>query len=114
MTQIVLSMLRPRLTRVDIRIARVPPKVVDRELLTAEHRAWRTAVLQRAGYRCEAVEQGARCTRSAPTHRLYADHITERKDGGAALDVVNGQCLCARHHSLKTSRERARRMARPT
>jgi hypothetical protein len=45
---------------------------------------------------------------------MFADHINERKDDGAALDVTNGQCLCAHHHGLKTFRERAKRMARPT
>lgn len=113
MTQVTLSMLRPSLPVLNTRIAQLPPKQADRELLTAEHRAWRNAVVDRAGHRCEWFVHGVRCDRAAPAHRLFADHIVERKDGGAALDVANGQCLCASHHGLKTFRERSKRMARP-
>ncbi len=104
----------PRLPVLDLRTARPAPKTADRELLTGDHRAWREAVLQRAGYRCEWHGQGVRCDRTAPMHRMFADHVVERRDGGAAFDVSNGQCLCGSHHGLKTFRERARRMARPT
>lgn len=114
MTRTALSLLRPAVTPVDTRIARPAVKAADRELLTAEHRAWRNAVVDRAGHRCEWFVHGVRCDRAAPAHRLFADHIVERKDGGAALDVANGQCLCASHHGLKTFRERSKRMARPT
>lgn len=96
--------------QVDLRSAQPIAKRADPELLTPEHRAWRTAVLQRAGYRCEAVVTGGRCRVSAPA-RLFADHIVERKDGGAPLDPRNGQCLCGSHHTLKTAAERAKRMA---
>jgi 5-methylcytosine-specific restriction protein A len=106
--------LRPRLPVLDLRTARPAVKRAERELLTGDHRAWREAVLQRAGYRCEWVERGVRCERTSSTHRMFADHVVERQDGGAALDVTNGRCLCARHHGLKTFRERAKRMARPT
>ena len=114
MTQTALHNLRPRLLVLDLRTARPAAKQADRELLTAEHRAWRSAVLHRAAQRCEWVERGLRCERAAPAHRMFADHITERKDDGAALDPTNGQCLCASHHGLQTFRERARRMAQPT
>ncbi|GEM_PF-555349 len=109
-----LHALRPVLPIVDTGVARLPAKQADRELLTTEHRAWREAVLSRADYRCEWVQNGVRCERAAPAHRMFADHVVERKDGGAALDISNGQCLCASHHGLKTFGERARRMARPT
>ncbi len=112
MNQTVLRNLGPRLSVLDLRTARPAPKAADRELLTSEHRAWRNAVLSRAGHRCERVERGVRCERAAPTHRLFADHIIERKDGGAVDGA--GMCLCAIHHGLKTFRDRARRMARPT
>jgi hypothetical protein len=42
---------------------------------------------------------------------MFADHIKERQDGGDPFDPANGQCLCGAHHTLKTGRERARRMA---
>ena len=98
-------MLPPRLAILDTRCAKPPPKEADAELLTAEHRAWRSAVLKRAGFKCEVC--------GASGVRLYADHIVERQDGGAALDPDNGQCLCGKHHTLKTARVRAERMARP-
>lgn len=103
-------MLRPTIRQADLRTALPRLKTADPGLLTPEHRAWRAQVLARAGYRCEAVDAGRRCAVAAPA-RLFADHIVERKDGGAALDVGNGQCLCGHHHSLKTVAARARRMA---
>ena len=114
MIHVTLRNLRLRLPVLDLRTARPAVKTAERELLTGEHKAWRTAVLQRAGYRCEWVERGLRCERAAPTHRLYADHVVERQDGGAALDVANGQILCGQHHGLKTFRDRSKRMARRT
>ena len=87
-----------------------PAKEADRSLSTPEHKAWREAVLGRAGYRCEWVDgNGERCLKGSPTHRLFADHIRERRDGGAPLDPANGRCLCGSHHTLKTSNERSKR-----
>ncbi|MER8387296.1 HNH endonuclease [Mesorhizobium sp. M1380] len=102
----------PQFRQVDLRTAMPAPKKADPELLTPEHRAWRNQVLQRAAFRCEWVENGRRCIKAAPHDRLIADHIVERKDGGAPLDPANGQCLCGRHHTLKTAAARAERMAR--
>lgn len=90
-----------------------PPKVADPELLTPEHGRWRKEVLERAGYRCEWVENGVRCTRAAPEWMVYADHIQERQDGGDLHSVVNGRCLCARHHQLKTVATRQVRVSPP-
>lgn len=56
--------------------------------------------------------RGARCQRagcSTPTHRIIADHIVERKDGGADLDANNIELLCFGHHQEKTARARAAR-----
>lgn len=94
----------------DPRSAAPPVKRADAELLTSEHRAWREEVLRRAGYRCEAIEGGRRCEKAAPAHRMFADHIRERRDGGAPLDPQNGRCVCGRHHTEKTLAERAKRM----
>jgi len=104
-------MLQPAVRVLDAHTVKVAPKTADRELLTPEHKAWRAAVMRRAGYRCEVFESGRRCERSAPRHRLFADHIVERRDGGAALDPANGQCLCGKHHTLKTMAARAKRLA---
>ncbi|WP_232629142.1 HNH endonuclease signature motif containing protein [Methylobacterium sp. Leaf118] len=103
-----LTTLAPRLCALDTRTSRPPPKQADPELLTAEHKAWRLEVLKRAHWRCQWPGCGAQGGRGGV--RLYADHIVERRDGGAALDPANGQALCSRHHSLKTARARAERM----
>jgi hypothetical protein len=86
-----------------------PPKQADAELLTQEHRAWRAQVLRNAGFRCQWVENGSRCTKASPHHRMFADHIRERTDGGDPLDPANGQCLCGSHHTRKTAAARAAR-----
>lgn len=99
------------LRTIDARTIKVADKRADPELLTAEHKAWRQAVLTRAGYRCEAIENGRRCPKAAPQHRMFADHIVERRDGGALLDPANGRCLCGSHHTTKTAAVRARRFA---
>jgi len=74
--------------------------------------AWRAQVIAKAGGRCEAVDNGRRCQRGHPDHRVYADHRVELKDGGAPFDVRNGQCLCASHHVQKTLRNRGTRLGR--
>ncbi|MEZ0060893.1 5-methylcytosine-specific restriction protein A [Bradyrhizobium elkanii] len=105
-----LRVSRPRLAVHDTRTARPRPKQADAELLTPEHRAWRLTVCQRAGWRCEWIENGARC--EASTKRgdvMIADHIVERADGGALYDVSNGQCLCVSHNTLKGLKSRRAR-----
>lgn len=101
-----------RLKLLDTRRVKPEPKRADPELLTADHQRFRGVVLARAGYRCEWVEGGVRCIRAAPEHRMIADHIIERADGGAPFDPANGQCLCTSHNTLKGVRARAARMAR--
>lgn len=84
------------------------PKQVDGHYGTAAHKDWARRVKQRAKWRCEHVDHnGVRCEHRYPKHKLYADHVIEIRDGGAALDLSNGQCLCAVHHSEKTAQERA-------
>jgi 5-methylcytosine-specific restriction protein A len=69
------------------------------------HRAWRAAVLRRDGYRC------VKCGAGGEGVRLIADHIVELEDGGAALDVDNGQTLCAACSNRKTSAARRTRLS---
>src|SRR5262245_23630918 len=80
-----------------------PAKIVDPQLLTAEHRAWRAEVIRRAGGRCQWVENGVRCTKAEPYHRMFADHIVERADRGALYDLNSGICLCGQHHTIQTT-----------
>lgn len=78
-----------------------------------EHRAWRSAVLKRAGWRCQAILiSGERCKHASPSHRLYADHIVEIEDGGSPTDLSNGQCLCHGHHEAKTALMKSERDSR--
>lgn len=100
----------PRLKTFDTRTVKPPPKTADAELLTPEHKAWRIAVCRRAGWRCEWVDGGVRCARSAAHgDRMIADHVIEREDGGALYDLANGQCLCTAHNTRKGLQARAAR-----
>lgn len=70
-----------------------------------QSKAWRSLVARikrQRGNRCERPGCGS-------TERVIADHIVERKDGGADLDETNIELLCAAHHNAKTAAARARR-----
>lgn len=108
-----LKALRPRLATLDLRRVRGPDKEADDIYSTPEYRRWRQQVIDLAGNRCEAkLDTGKRCWRAEPAYRMFADHIIELKDGGAAFDTHNGQCLCGSHHVTKTNVARAARAAR--
>jgi 5-methylcytosine-specific restriction protein A len=98
-----LATLKPRLATADLRAVKPEPKRADAELQTPEHRRWRAQGLARAGHRCED------CGRSGV--RLYADHIIERRDGGALYDPENCRIRCPSCHQSKTYAERAKRIA---
>ena len=104
-----IRMLAPLVPRGTGRTVAIAPKQADPFYQSKEHLAWREQVIARAGRRCEATENGKRCHKAEPAHRMFADHIKERRDGGDPIDPANGQCLCGRHHSLKTARSRATR-----
>ncbi|ODM71690.1 HNH endonuclease [Bradyrhizobium elkanii] len=104
--------LAPLVPRSSGLTVRPEPKTVDPHYLTEEHRAWREQVLRKANYRCEWVENGQRCTKAAPRHRMFANHVKERRDGGAPFDPANGNCLCGAHHTRWTMQQRARRAHR--
>jgi 5-methylcytosine-specific restriction enzyme A len=99
---------RPRVATVDTRAVKPPAKAVDSYYNTPEHRGWAKAVVQRSGRRCQDPQHGSRRPRDGM--RLVADHIIERRDGGAALDVRNGMARCGACHTRKTLAERAKRM----
>lgn len=100
-----LRMLPPMLRSANVSAARIPDKTAQPIYSTPEYREWREGVIARASDRC----QHPGCWRRE--RRMFADHIIEIKDGGAAFDPANGQCLCGRHHSLKTAAERAKRLS---
>ena len=100
--------LRTGLGTLDQAAAAPRPKRADAELLTPEHRAWRNAVLKRAGYRCEwRLPDGTRCPKAAPAYRMVADHVHERADDGPLRG--KGQCLCIEHNTLKGVQARTAR-----
>jgi hypothetical protein len=99
----------------DARVVKPEPKRADPELLTADHRKFRSIVLKRAGYRCEWIDGEQRCIKSAARgDRMIADHKIERTDGGALFDPCNGQCLCVAHNTLKGVMARTERLAAPS
>jgi hypothetical protein len=102
-----IGMLAPLVPKGDGRTVAVEPKRADPHYQTAKHEAWAEQVKRNAGYRCEWVEGGVRCSKAAPRHRMFADHKVERQDGGDPFDPANGQCLCGSHHTRKTAMARA-------
>jgi 5-methylcytosine-specific restriction enzyme A len=98
--------LAPLFRTVSTRTLAAPQKRKDAIYDTPAFRSWRAQVVARAGNRCEAIEDGERCRKAHPAHRMYADHVIELRDGGRPFDVWNGQCLCAVHHEKKTFKAR--------
>jgi hypothetical protein len=103
-----------------------PEHAREREAGRAERWPWRWVyrdprwqrcrrrALERAGYRCEAVEDGERCTASDPTGRWLGGH--HDYPGGvramlaAKLDPFDERYVriaCGRHHQLLEASERA-------
>jgi 5-methylcytosine-specific restriction endonuclease McrA len=97
-----LRMMTDRLVVADIGCVKAAPKTTDPAYATPEHRAWALAVKTRARWQCQEC--------GAVGVRLCADHIVELKDGGAALDVANGQCLCIPCNTRKGIAARAKRL----
>lgn len=105
-----LPLFNSKIAATDYRRVKPPAKKAASIYQTPEFKAWRAAVVERAGGRCEAINpDGKRCRKAVPYHRMFADHRVELKDGGAAFDVENGQCLCGAHHTAKTMTARAAR-----
>jgi len=104
-----LGRLGPRVPSISTRTVAVMPKTADPLYQSAAYLIWREEVIDRAGGQCEAVDNGTRCRKARPRHRMFADHKHEVRDGGALFDPANGECLCGSHHSAKTARARAAR-----
>jgi hypothetical protein len=84
-----------------------PAKRADPFYASPEHVAWRTDVIAAARGLCQDDQhQGA----NPPRGRLFADHIKERKDGGAPFDRANGMARCGSCHTRKTMATRATRL----
>src|SRR5262245_1513522 len=88
----------------DVASASPPEQNTNPHYFIPEHRAWRATVIRRADARCEWVEKGKRCEKSEATgHRMFAHHVDELGDAGAAFDPKNGKCLCGSHHTIITN-----------
>lgn len=81
------------------------PKVADPFYLSREWIALREA-------RRRDPDYAAAAGRGKPGERLVLDHVTERKDGGAALDAANTQWLTHSEHQAKTAKAKAARARR--
>jgi 5-methylcytosine-specific restriction protein A len=102
--------LPPRVATVAARV-QAPAKGVDPFYESNAWREFAREIKRQRGYRCEAVECGRDCSHAA--RGLIADHVVERRDGGADFDPLNVMLLCTACHNSKTARERRRRQARP-
>lgn len=58
------------------------------------------------------ASRGKWCERCGSGHRVIADHIVERRDGGAEFDPANIELLCQACHNAKTAKARAERAQR--
>jgi 5-methylcytosine-specific restriction enzyme A len=104
-----LKTLSPKITTADTIKAKIPEKKAEAFYLSREWRALVAEIKRERGIRCEACCM----TLDADGNpvRLTADHIIERKDGGADLDKRNIQLLCPTCNARKTAAERAKRLS---
>jgi 5-methylcytosine-specific restriction enzyme A len=97
-----LAMLKPRVETINTSIAAPPPKVAEPFYTSRPWLELMASIKRERGERCEDCGR-TRC-------RIFGDHITELKDGGERLDRRNVRLRCGSCHTLKTNRERAKRM----
>lgn len=72
------------------------PKMAEPFYQSREWRQLVASIKRERGSRCEEAGCGS-------TNRVIADHIVERKDGGAELDRSNIMLRCAACHQRKTA-----------
>jgi 5-methylcytosine-specific restriction endonuclease McrA len=98
-----LQVQRSSLASLDLNTAKLPAKQRQAFYGSAEWRALVAILRSARGDRCEV------CGRTGT--RMFADHVVELQDGGAALDIRNLMLKCGACHGRKTAIERARRLA---
>lgn len=76
------------------------PKLVDDFYASPEWRAFAKLIKLKRGNRCEDC---------GSTYRVIADHVVERKDGGADFDEDNIRLRCLPCHNSKTAAARGQR-----
>lgn len=67
-----------------------------------QHRMFRKIVLDRAGHRCQAIDNGKRCR---VTERLQAHHLV-RLQTQTNYDPNKGVALCPKHHAIAEKQAR--------
>ena len=103
-----LNTLGARVTTLDTRTVKPQPKQTDPHYLSPQHRAWRQTVCDRAGWRCEWIdERGQRCTKAAPS-TVCSPTRKERQDAPEAeLMRMDGASAAL---TTKTAQEREKRL----
>lgn len=105
-----LKALPSRVASLPARIAR-PEKLVDPFYESPAWRQFAREIKRQRGFFCEVSECRKDCSH-AP-RGLIADHIVERKDGGADFDPLNVMLVCTACHNQKTAVARMRRQRAP-
>lgn len=84
---------------------RPAPKVADPFYLTPEWRRFAAEMKRQRGNCCED------CSRSGAGRgvKLIADHVVERRDGGADFDPSNIRIRCMPCHNAKTAKAKGER-----
>ena len=100
-----------KLTRAPSRLDAAPrqlgfaPKVADPFYTSPAWRSFAARLKAERGWRCEQCGfDGKRAPRL-----LHADHLIERKDGGAEFDPANIVVRCQPCHNAKTARAASQR-----
>lgn len=99
-----------RLKQMPRRFGRMPgkvralPKVADRFYTSNEWRKLVAAIKRERGAWCEVCGAGGKGV------RIIGDHKQEIRDGGAKLDPINVELLCASCHNVKTAEAKAVRV----
>lgn len=93
--------------RVDLKVVAPAPKFVDPFYQSSEWRAFVARLVRERGRVCE--DRACDGATHAPGMRVFADHLVERKDGGADFDPDNVLLRCGASHSRKTAATRAAR-----
>ncbi len=101
-----LSAMSPRIGTSRARLAD-RPKTADAFYQSAAWRDFASTIKAQRGWQCE--DCGRDCTEDRRS--LIADHVIERRDGGADFDPLNIRLLCGACHMRKTNRAASRRRA---
>lgn len=72
---------------------------------------WKTLIARLIRERGRVCEDKSCRAEHKPRQRIYGDHVIELQDGGAPFDEHNILLRCASSHTIKTNKERAKRLS---